>query len=181
MRSRLRELACPRCGIWGNLHGHGQRLGCAESASGRVLRGARVLCSNRHRLRGCGRTFTILLGGCVHGHTVSTQRLWAFLRELAGGTGVLAAWERIGSAFSLESAYRWRRRLRLSQGEVRVCLCRVRAPPKVEKGEPLAEVGAHLVTALGEDENNPIAAFQIHFQRNWPMASSPAGSFSICS
>lgn len=168
MRRDLRLQRCRHCGRAGNLHGHGWRMGCGEGVAGRVCRGIRVYCSQRHRRSGCGRTFTVWLSGQVPGHTVSAACLWRFLLALMQSPSALAAWQKARTGFSLESAYRWLRRMRGNQTHVRTLLLRVGpAPPGAHTKEPLVELLKHLEGALGTQ--NPVARFQIRFQEPWPM------------
>ena len=91
----------------------------------------------------------------------------SFWSELGGD--VLAAWQRAKTGFSTESAYRWVKRFRLNQGEIRTRLSRVRAPPRPLRESTHADLFEHLSVVL---ESNPIIeAFQMRFQQPWPMAA----------
>lgn len=154
---------CPRCGQRGAFNAHGSLRGLAQYGPGKdARRGLRFLCSDRGRRPGCGRTWSVLLAQVLRRASVRTATLWRFCLELLTGLGVPAAWERSRSGFSLESAYRWRRRWRQGEPALRTWLCRGRAPP-----DDLAEA---ITGACGTAD--PIACFQAREQRAWPGLGS---------
>lgn len=151
---------CPHCGRRGTFNAHGSLRGLAASGPGKdVLRGRRFLCSNRGRRPGCGRTWSVLLAQVLRRLSVRTAQLWQFCRGLLAGLGVPAAWERARTGFSLESAYRWRRRWRRGEPALRTWLCGTRGPPP-------DDLAGALVAACGPAD--PIAIFQMREQRGWP-------------
>ena len=151
---------CPRCGCRGTFNGHGALRGLAQSGPGKdAVRGRRFLCSGRGRRPGCGRTWSVVLATVLRQFSVRTAALWRFCLELLGGLGVPAAWERARTGFSLESAYRWRRRWRQGEPARRSWLCRGRGPPP----EDLAKA---IVAVCGAAD--PLAVFQQREQRGWP-------------
>jgi hypothetical protein len=159
-----KEWACPHCGRHGTLNRHGR----LETKSG-TLRGLRFWCSPRRKSNpGCGLTFSILLAAFVPGMSVSSAALAAFLLAwFRLGGDVPAAWQSAKTGFSTDSAHRWARRFVHNQGEVRSRLCRVRAPPPTRGAGILADLFEHLSLVL--ESENFIEAFQIRFQRPWPM------------
>ncbi len=157
--------ACRHCGSVGNYHGHGRLLAYAENGSDMEQRGLRLLCSNRHRKKGCGRTISVLVSNCLYRHSVRASLLWALLKAFVAYETVASAWEGFGSIFSIDSAYRWIKRLYHNQSELRADLCRIRAPPEVDTKKPLRVLKTHLEVALGK--KNPIAAYQTKFQKTW--------------
>lgn len=154
-----KQWACPYCRRLGTLNAHGVLRGVAENAvAGKeARRGRRFFCSNRHRRRGCGRTFSVRLAQVLVHATVRTGAWWRFCRERLAGHGILAAWEAARSGFSLESAYRWWRRWRAAEPELRSWLWRGREPP--------GELGAAFARVCGADD--PVAIFQEREQRDW--------------
>ena len=100
----------------------------------------------------------MLLAEVLRGASVRTAALWRMSLELLGGLGVPSAWERARSGFSLESAYRWRRRWRQGEAALRTWLCRGREPPE--------DMAAAIVEACGPAD--PIATYQAREQRAWP-------------
>lgn len=157
-------MVCGYCRRTGTLNNHGK----LRNQAGEV-RGVRVWCCPRRKGNpGCGRTFSVWLGSVLPRHSVSAEVLSRFLKawgELRGH--VLAAWERARTGFSSDSAYRWVKGFLGNQGEVRTRLCRVRAPPPTRGAGILADLFGHLSLVLGSDRF--IEAFQIRFQRPWPM------------
>jgi hypothetical protein len=160
----VKALACPHCHSHGTLNNHGS----LKTKTG-MLRGSRFWCSSRRKGRpGCGRSFCVWLATVVPGHSVSADTLAAFLAVWSRlGGNVLGAWEHARTGFSTDSAYRWVKRFVRNQGEVRTRLCRARAPPPTRGDGILADLFGHLSLVL---ENEAfIEAFQIRFQRPWPM------------
>jgi hypothetical protein len=160
----LKLRACPWCGCTGTLVGHGFLKGYAERESSRVVRGRRVLCSNRYRRPGCGRTFSILLANLLARFVVRTATLYGFVQAVVAGATRKAAWQAVvGGAMSISSAYRLWRRVREAQSRIRTMLCRACEPPACDSREPLAHMVAHLQRAFAA-AGCPLAAFQSHFQ-----------------
>ncbi|MDV7390892.1 hypothetical protein RZS08_06055 [Arthrospira platensis SPKY1] len=160
----MKELACPHCRSHGTLNNHGE----LKTKTG-MIRGLRFWCSSRRKCRpGCGRSFCVWLGSVLPRHSVAAAQLAAFLaawHQLGGN--VLAAWQSARTGFSTDSAYRWVKRLLSNQGEVRTQLCRARAPPPTRRDGILADLFKHLSLVLESEAF--IEAFQIRFQRPWPM------------
>lgn len=165
--ARLKGEACPHCGKHGTLNRHGWLLGSEESGQGKeARRGRRLYCSNRGKRRGCGRTVSVRPANLLRGMRTRSGPLWQYLRRVMSGESVCRAWEGLERVFSLESAYRYRRRLRQGQYRIREILCRERAPPCGAAGG--AEVMlAHLEGVLGRS-GDLLSRFQLHFQERWP-------------
>jgi len=104
----------------------------------------------------------------IPGYSVAAATLACFFLAWSQLQGdVLAAWQEAKTGFSTDSAYRWVRRLLRNQGEVRTQLCRARAPPPTRGDGILADLFEHLSLVLESDHFTN--AFQIRFQRPWPM------------
>ena len=159
-------MACPLCRRTGALNCHGLVYGNAAKGDSKILRGGRFLCSPRRKGDpGCGHSFTLWLAGCLPRHSVGSKSLWRFLEYYQSGLSIGAAWEKARTGFSIESAYRWVRRLREIQSRLRAQLCRVRdPPPRTDAKNPLSEVLEHWFNALGKDD--PIRSFHLRFQTN---------------
>lgn len=158
-----KQWTCPHCRRIGTLNAHGALRGVAENAPGKdARRGRRFFCSNRHRRRGCGRTFSVRLAQVLVHATVRTGVWWRFCRERLAGRGILAAWEAARSGFSLESAYRWWRRWREAEPALRTFLWRGREPPE--------NLGTEVVRVFGAAD--PVTTFQMREQRSWPGFAS---------
>jgi len=169
LKDKVKQGVCPHCGSVSTLNSHGPL-----SDKRGVQRGWRFWCSSRRKSHpGCGRSFCVWLGSVLPGHSVSALILSCFLLAWSRLNGdVLAAWERAKTGFSTDSAYRWIRRLGFNQSEVRTQLCRARPPPPPQRDGILADLFEHLDLALGE--TNFIEAFQLRFQRPWPMGGQPS-------
>ena len=164
LKEGVKALTCIHCGQCGTLNCHG-----ALADQSGAVRGLRFWCCPRRKSHpGCGRSFSIYLGGIIPGYSVPGATLACFFlacSQLQGG--VLAAWERAKTGFSTDSAYRWVKCLLRNQGEVRTRLCRARAPPPTRGAGLLADLFEHLSLVLESEAF--IKAFQIRFQRPWPM------------
>ena len=155
-----KQWRCPHCGQSGTFNAHGRLRGLVERGPGKdALRGWRLLCSNRGRRPRCGRTWSVRLAAVLHRLSVRTAQLWQFCRRLLSGLSVPTAWEGARTGFSLESAYRWRRRWQQGEPALRTWLCRGRAPPP-------GDLAAAIDSACGPAD--PIAVFQQREQCGWP-------------
>jgi hypothetical protein len=165
--ARLKGEVCPHCGRQGTLNRHGWLLGSEETGSGKqARRGRRLYCSNRGRREGCGRTVSVRPGDLLKGLRTRSGPLWRYLRRLMEGRTPARAWEGLGKSFSLESAYRYKRRFLQCQHRLKELLCRERSPPLGAVGTLGALLG-HLESVLGGSEDL-IRDFQIRFQESWP-------------
>jgi hypothetical protein len=148
--------ACPHCQRFGTLIGHGLVRGYAPRGSERVVRGRRLVCSNRNRRPGCGRTVAIALATALVGRVVDTLGLWALWSSLVGSRP---------RAVPLQARTfgRLSRQLRSCQLHLRSALLAVREPPACTATDPIAQLWSHLQLVF-EDTPCPIAAFQLRFQ-----------------
>jgi len=159
----LKLVPCPHCGRTGFLIGHGFLRGYSETEQEHVVRGRRFFCSNRHRRRGCGRTFSVLLSDVLKGFMVRANTLWNYLKKVAGGMSRRAAWEQTRKSFSRESGYRLWQRLNKAQTHIRTLLCRQRPPPASSSDEPLFQLMDH-VNCVFPCASCPFSSFQGSFQ-----------------
>jgi hypothetical protein len=132
-------------------------------ASGRVVRGQRVFCSNRGQRGGCGKTFSVVLAEVLPRHTLTASLVWRWLTELLAGLSVKAAVETMRLPFVLETFYRLRRRLQRGLEPIRTRLCREQSPPRSRQSQPLLQTVEHL-RAVFPGRGCPPADFQLHFQ-----------------
>ena len=157
----LKLAPCPHCRQTGALIGHGFQRGYAERSSARVVRGRRVVCSNRGRRPGCGRTFSVLLSTVVGGFMVRTLTLFGFATAVLNGLTRRAAWlGETGGMLSLSSGYRLWRRLGAAQSELRTRLCREAAAPASSARQPRTQLVEHLAVVVGSDGVELFSAFQ---------------------
>ncbi|MFC1461358.1 hypothetical protein ACFLQR_02425 [Verrucomicrobiota bacterium] len=162
-RKQLKFLACPHCGETGFLICHGFLRGYGQSGHEKIIRGRRFFCSSRHRRKGCGRTFSILFSGFLRHHMVSANILWKFLQGVRRGLSRHAAWEQVGSPFSIETGYRLWKELKRQQSSIRSRLSRYTLPPAVDSDEPVFYMLEHL-RSLFPEAPCPIIAFHVQFQ-----------------
>jgi len=147
--SKLPLMPCAHCGRYGNLIGHGLLRGYAERSSDTVVRGRRVLCSDRGRKRGCGRTVSTLLTRFVERCTVVAATLWVLFGGLADGLSVERAAEKAKFPLDVRSAYRVSFRLKKQTLAWRSWLTsRVTAPESAAQ-QPLVQLREHLIVAAG--------------------------------
>jgi hypothetical protein len=105
-RLAVKQMSCPVCGLVGALILHGPLRGCCGCARWGRVRGQRFWCSNRHRRRGCGHTFSMVFSWVLRGRQATAPQLWAFLAALRRGEGVARAWR--GAAPELSPRTGWR-------------------------------------------------------------------------
>lgn len=153
---------CPHCGRAGTLVGHGSVRGYAHDSSCRIVRGRRLLCSNRHRQRGCGRTTTILLASMLARRVANTSTVSA----------VVGA-SRTAIQLSKRAVTRLRRRWRHASPLLRTRLSSLRSPPQTATADPLTQLLEHLRLVFA-DARCPFEAYQLHFQAHLlAVAASP--------
>lgn len=161
----LKLRACPTCAQTGHLIFHGALVGYGCQGSERQKRGHRVFCSNRHRKRGCGKTFSVLYSLLLKARIIPATLVASFLSTVLAGACRHTAWLSLAHGFSLESGYRIWRDWMASQSYLRTWLCRKIPPPRPEGvGDGLAQTWDHLRSAFA-GRLCPVAAFQEHFQR----------------
>ena len=162
----LKLARCPHCRRPGTLIGHGLLRGYAERSSQAVVRGRRVICSNRGQRSGCGRTASVLLSTVLAGFVVRTLTLLHFASAALSGSTLRRAWLGVaGRALSLSSGYRLWRRLTGAQTWLRARLCRVSAPPACGAHEPLAQFFAHASVVAGAAVPDLLDALQWQLQQ----------------
>jgi hypothetical protein len=160
---RLKQTSCPHCKTVGMLIRHGVLTGFDDRSPRRqVVRARRIFCSNRHRRRGCGRTFSVWLTDKIRRLSISTRALWTFLQRAVVGT-ITAAVRDANAPRSDRTFQRIWARFDRGQSAIRTALLG-RGPPPEVTAEPFrrpaaAQVLAHLRVTFPHDDC-PIAAFQ---------------------
>jgi hypothetical protein len=163
---RLKQTPCPHCKVVGTLIRHGFLYGFDDSSPQRkTLRARRLFCSNRHRRRGCGRTFSVWAADKIRRLSLTTRALWRFLQR-AVCDGIHAAIRAADCHRSDRTLRRIRKRFDQAQSTIRTALFGRCPPPKPAplSAQPArhpatAQVLAHLQDAF-PDADCPIAAFQ---------------------
>jgi hypothetical protein len=144
--------ACPHCAARGTLNGHGWLRGYAETSSEMERRGRRVLCSNRNRRKGCGRTLSIFLADVIPSFSTRTRTLSRMLLAIVSGLSIRASWLAVRpSGTSLRNACRLMQRITREQPRLRSMACRVEPPPLPSHdaaSHPLSQFVAHLQAAF---------------------------------
>lgn len=162
LRERLKLTPCPHCQVVGMLIQHGFLRGYDDRSSRRqTVRGRRLLCSNRHKRRGCGRTFSVWCADQIRRLSVTTATLWQFLKRAVAGS-IAAAIHAADGYLSDRTWQRLWRRFHQAQSTIRTALCSTCPPPDLPAAaspRPAAHVLAHLKAAF-PDADCPIAAFQ---------------------
>jgi len=165
-RSGIKLVPCPHCGAVGYLICHGYESGYGQKGPAQVIRGGRFFCSNRHRRRGCGRTFMTLLAEFMCRRIVPASTLWNFLKGVRGGRGPHAAWYKVGSPFSMQTGYRLWQEVKRQQPRIRAMLSRLQPPPETCASEPVFQMLEHLQSVF-EPAHCPIVAFHLRFQSSF--------------
>lgn len=159
----LRFRRCHFCGRRGTWIGHGRAYGYAPDGTPGALRGRRLLCTNRGRRDGCGRTQTVLLATMVRHFMASTTLLWSLLEALASGVSVRAFWasSAVAGSLTLRTGHRLAARLRQSLPLLNPRLVRLVDPPESRCRDPIGGLLAHLRAAFPETKSaDPFAALQ---------------------
>lgn len=163
-RNKIKQWFCPHCRKPATLNWHGVVRGY-ESIKSQSIRSLRLWCSSRRKVNtGCGRSFCIYDQNRIPHHCVSSLELWQFLLKWLASHSIQQAWIDSRTSFSIESAYRWVKRLKRFQFTLRVELTKTRDPPDCKSRDELKGLLEHLIT-IYKDE--PINCFQPHTQKGW--------------
>ena len=80
--AELKLTACPHCKRVGTLIRHGYLRGYDEQHQRqKTVRAWRIFCNNRKRSNGCGRTFSVWVANKIRRLFLTTDGLWAFLKQ----------------------------------------------------------------------------------------------------
>jgi hypothetical protein len=160
----LKLTPCPHCNLVGALIRHGSLYGFNDSTPPRKTRRARrILCSNRHRRLGCGRTFSVWPADNIRRLALTTANLGRFLQR-AVADGIRSASHACAHLLSDRSWMRLWKRFQLGQSKIRTALFGCCPPPQLPAvHRPDAQLLAHLHNAF-PDALCPIAAFQHTFR-----------------
>jgi len=139
----LKFLPCPHCRRIGFLILHGFLTGYGQVSL--VERGRRIYCSNRKNRPGCGRTFSLLKGGCIKNFMVFGKWLAVFLEQLSRGLNIALAARKAGLAMSRTSIYRLFHTFRRNQSHIRTFLIQIKGPPPaLQTNNPVIQTILHL-------------------------------------
>ena len=163
--ARLKLTPCPHCKRVGTLIKHGFLRGYDTNHQlNKAIRAARVFCSNRNRMVGCGRTFSIWMADKVKRLFLCADSLWEFLTQ-AVTNNKMAAFRSLHSGLSDSAPYRIWKRFSLAQPAIRTALARICEPPHIESHSAAQLTLAHLQKAFEQQALSPITAFAVTFQK----------------
>lgn len=157
---RLKLTPCPHCQVVGALIRHGSLYGFDDNNPHRQTRRARrILCSNRNRRPGCGRTFAVWAAAKIRRLSLTTAALGRFLQRAVAG-GLLAAIRGGRCHLCERTMLRIWQRFRRGQSQIRTALAGRCAPPERPAAHrPEGQTLAHLQAAFPAAPC-PVAAFQ---------------------
>ncbi len=169
--ANIKLLLCPHCRRVGSLILHGYLygyapegiLGCEETDL--VQRGRRIFCSNRNNRFGCGKTFSLLLAGCIRNFMVFAKLLSGFLEKIQQGFCPAEAARKVGLEMSTTTIYRLYKKFRLNQSRIRSYLLRLKAPPPLcDTDDPVIQTIFHLTSVF---KTCAVSQFQHCFQTSF--------------
>jgi hypothetical protein len=165
-----KQRQCAHCKQTGFLVGHGFAKGNGPTTSGQVIRGQRLVCSNRNQKQGCGRTTCVWLSSTLRRRSVFTATLSTLLRTGLEAPSRYAGWQAAQPmSISLRHCYRLWKILELSLSQIRTTLMRCCAPPSTTATEtrPMAQLLDHLQHQCSgaAASHDVFAAFQLQFQQ----------------
>ena len=161
---------CPHCRRVGMLIHHGYlwgRPGYGPKRTERTRRARRFFCSNRRRRHGCGRTFSVYRADVLPGSTLTTSVAWHFLSTVATGISLEKAYLTLPSdvLFSWSTLLRLWRSFRRHLPAIRSRLADSYRLQAVSPTDAPRETILHLTRHLHDPPLNPIAVFQLRFQK----------------
>lgn len=163
-RWSLKERACPHCRAVGFVICHGCLRGYGLGQA-RVVRGYRFFCSNRHRKRGCGRTYSILLAGVMPRRYAPASLLSRFLTLMLVCASLRQAWRELDVPISYPTFARLWRGFAGQALEVRRRLTQLLAPPTIDTFSDNARLTVvHLQEAFA-GHVCPVSSYQYRFQQ----------------
>lgn len=130
MAERLKQTPCPHCKRVGMLICHGYLRGYDECNFQRTtVRARRIFCSNRHRRRGCGRTFSVWAADKIRRLSLTTRALGRFLMAAVAGS-IAAAVRVVADCRRCDRTWQriWKR-FDLGQSKIRTALSAQRPSP----------------------------------------------------
>jgi hypothetical protein len=126
---------------------------------------ARVLCNDRGKMGGCGRTYPVVLIERMAGHIVACATFWAFLLLLLQGNTIKDSWKPATPPFCPDTGYKLRQAFIRSQSHIRTLLSKLGPPGKCPGGtDPVLQTIQQVRSAFS-GSSCPISAFQLRFQK----------------
>jgi hypothetical protein len=116
-------------------------------------------------MRGCGKTYPVVLIERMCSYIVSCATLWSFLLLLLEGGFIKDAWNGATSAFHTDTGYKLRQAFIRNQSHIRTLLSKLGPPAKLNGvTAPVLQTIRHLKSAF-KGSFCPISTFQLHFQK----------------
>lgn len=154
---------CSTCLKLGTLKRHGF-IHQFISPQKHSIRAWRIICKKDKYHNGCGGSFNIRLADSFARFSFTALQLWKFVSGLLDAVSIKKAWEQSGAAFSLQNAYRLRKRFEKCLSVIRTSLCSRAPPPEKENaGGNSVWTLQHLIKIFGNA--NPISRYQSSFQK----------------
>lgn len=170
IRSSLKNDPCPHCMKRGCLILHGYLYGYTEDISSEVIkRGRRIFCNDRlkRKVKGCGRTFSVLIAGFIKNHILTALSVWGFLKNIKEDASLASSFRASGNAISDTWIYRIIRKFKDNQARIRTLLLSIKDAPAIKNTkDSVIQTIEHLKSAF-KDTTCPVKEFQHHFQTSF--------------
>lgn len=161
----LKLIYCPHCRKTQNLILHGYLYGFGyKTYSQRITRGHRILCSNRNRRDGCGKTFSIFFKVFLKNFIINTKSLWQVLKNHSSGKNKTRSFQSLDLPFCPTTCYRLFKKFHLKQHHIRSYLSRRCKAPKDTNENITPKIATLRHCQKTFPREDPIAAFQQYFQ-----------------
>lgn len=116
-------------------------------------------------MRGCGKTYPVVLIERMRRYIVSCRTMWSFLLLLLAGNSIKDAWETTTKAFTTDTGYKLHTTFAKSQVYIRKLLYKLDTPEASNNiADPLLQTIQRVKTAFRASPC-PISAFQLRFQK----------------
>lgn len=170
IRLRLKNNPCPHCRNTGCLILHGYLYGYTEDNSSEVIkRGHRIFCNNRlmRKVKGCGRTFTILMVCFIRNHTLTALTVWEFLKNIKEEISLVSSSRLSGNIISDTGIYRIIRKFKENQFRIRTLLMGVKGPPSLKHTKDSVIQTIEHLKSVFSGSTCPVTEFQHYFQASF--------------
>ncbi len=168
---------CPHCQCSGNLKAHGFVKTKAQrnlSSRNSDIRALRFCCSDRRSKNGCGRTFSIHFEHCIPGSTLQAQTVSSLIESFSSESRP----QDNNNSCSRSTRYRWRKRFRLYQWQLRSLSALLRPPEKDPQNSSAEEMTLKELKLALPNASCLTSAFQTAVQRDF--CSLGTGKNPLC-
>lgn len=151
---------CPHCQHSETLKSHGLLLGTNQQT-----KGFRLFCSNRNSNHGCGKTISIVFEDVIQGTQLLADEASKLLQRLCSTSKSeqpRSVEEAAEGICSRATAYRWRKKMQLSQSHFRSLTSILNSPPRMNANS-LESTWAFLQTTFS-GAKSILGGFQLIFQ-----------------